>query len=123
MSKEHTVTKLRQLLQAAEASLSEMQKLSSYLANKLELGWGNLYLGDNSYFAIIKEPTLSSVERLTELLKEKGYSIKKITGRTALDMVRKIATSQSTKMDRSLLKVLHHNAARGHLFKITRSGA
>ncbi len=122
MAKEHTVTKLRLLLQEADASNSEMKSLHQYLHDNTSKTWGTLYLADGGYFALLQKPTAPLVEKIDALLKARGFSFKRVTGRGALDILRKVAASQTTGMDRRLLKTLHARAAEHKLYKISRSG-
>jgi hypothetical protein len=121
--KEHTVTKIRQLLQEAESSLSELKDLSHYLFKKTGEHWGNLYLADGGYFAVLQKTSAQVVNALDLHLKARGFSLKMISGREALDIVRKVSISQTTKIDRRLLQTLHSRAADGALYKVTRTNA
>lgn len=123
MAKEHTVTKLRLLLQEADASPLEKQSLENYMSGKLGYEWGSLHLADNGYFIVLQKlPALVALEKMTELFKARSFSFKRVSGRNALDTLRKVSSSQETKMDRKLLKILHAKAAEGKLYKVTRSG-
>jgi hypothetical protein len=120
--KEHTVVKVRQLLQEAVTSLSELKNLSSYLSEKMGAEWGSLYLADKGYFALLQKKTSKAIGDIELHLKARGFSFKMISGREALDIVRKVSISQTTKIDRRILQTLHSRAADGALYKITRRG-